>query len=202
VPPTNTPIPTATLTPTITRTPTDTPTPTFTPTPVPPPEFYDSFDGGLRTEWRANADDWASINRQLVSLKNDVWLHIGHEAWSNYSIEVDVLDGLNYGDMGYRGQFCNIVILDTERDHNLKLRLYRRRVEWYRNNTAIPNGTVVGLELPYTVRITAQGSLITTFINDRQVGEMNLSDYDHGSVGLYCSEAGSTFDNFRVSRFP
>lgn len=128
-----------------------------------------------------------------MNLKHAVWLQIGYEEWGNYSVEIDVKK-IGWG--------CSIVIL-IKANRSLSLALNGSGgMSWRRDGVEIPNTGVENFRFPYKVRISAQGSLITTFRNDQQVGQMNISGYEKGKIGLYCEGTGNTFDNLRVRQLP
>ena len=93
LPVTDTPEPTPTEAVTSTPEPSSTPAATETPTSTPIPDlFSDSFDERLRPEWGSDPSEWTSVDGQLVALKDDVRLNIGDDSWSNYAVELDLIE--------------------------------------------------------------------------------------------------------------
>jgi hypothetical protein len=83
--PTNTPVP---------PTPTSTRTATSIPTKMPPPQFSDNFDGGLKKEWTVVVGKVGIANGRMTlidtsELMNGVVM-IGQPDWDSFSIEFDV----------------------------------------------------------------------------------------------------------------
>ncbi len=197
-PPTNTPVPTSTSTPTETPLPTNTPEPsatplpTFTPTPISIPQFYDSFDTGINPEWDYYPDYWGTVNGQLVSLKGaHIW--IGDETWQNYAVKMDMItEG--------RGA-CYLRILYTEDDHYLSALLHSNWISWQKNGSDIPNAStrLERATFPYTIYVSTQNNIITTFVNDERINQFSVSGYQAGKIGIYCTRSGGTFDNFVVT---
>lgn len=196
--PTETPEPTDTPTPTNTPQPTDTPTPTLTATPLPRPEFFDSFDTGLRPEWERDEDEaWASVNGRLTSLLDRIPLRIGDDAWTNYVLSVDAVDDV----------YCNFFIGsdsdgDGEWDRQTQLLMhYGNYLQWYTPGTddQMPGARFEDLELPYNLKlIVKEDGTFTTLVNDEQAIEIVLAGYGSGGIQLSC-DRGTVLDNFSVT---
>lgn len=171
------------------------PRPTFTLTPMSIPDFYDSFDTGIRSEWEISSGRWGVINGQLTQLEPGGKIMIGDETWENYSVQVDVI---------HIDTTCDIIVASTTSSIRLRVQndSYTVPIFW----VDIPSGTIGDFALPYTVRVDLQGDLITTYINDNMYLQMNIPPYNRGKVGLSCENYkernGSKFDNFNVSPLP
>ena len=177
--------------------------PTLTPTPLPPPDFYDSFDAGIRSEWEFSNQDWASIGGELVSLQDnaDVRISIGHEEWKDYSVEFDFVYVVPRG--GNLSK-CWLTIMWTG-DKHLRLSMEHRAsasggsVVWQRDGEELPNTRTDVSLLPYSVKVTAQDGQIMTFIdgNSMPFNPLYLPDHTHGKIGMTCSREGSALDIFQ-----
>jgi hypothetical protein len=226
--PTNTAQPQPTETPTLTPTgtptniPTNTATSTPTPTPIPPPEFFDSFDSGFSPLWTVeNLDDWGTVDGQLVSNKPNVEMSIGNLAWSNYGVELTMISGV--GKRLYRPcanitcsddppNYCRLRIMQTAPENSLDIQMNQDSIRWFYGDSylsadrddEIQNTEVLDLELPYTVRVTAQllesgNTEVITYINGEQVKQISRNDFQNGYVSLFCKAQGSFLDDFSVT---
>jgi hypothetical protein len=204
------PSPTITLSPTVTST--QTPEPTITPIVYEPtqsivPEFLDTFDAGLSTEWQMEYEyAWGVLNGQLVSLEGSTYecdestyecmvdgIWLGNERWSNYSVDFDVISVV--GDcflLMPQKDAISAVAFGIENDGE-SANLY-----WLE----VPNSTVEGFAYPFHLQVTLQQSTLAAFVNGAQVSTVTMPTFDHGRVGLVCDYEGSTFDNFRVMPIP
>jgi hypothetical protein len=172
-----------------------TPTPDHTPTPSRRFEFIDNFDSGLlHPDWQIDKqNEWTVVNKQLVSISNEVDIYVGDIGWNNYSVELDI-------NSQPIGGFLDIILMKTETT-DLKLRFHHRDylgIVWYQNGMEIPNTKLTDYKFPLSVRITAIDGLITTYIDGQYTNQFNAPNNQNGMFGIYSQYNGCTFDNIKV----
>lgn len=197
-------IPTVTLESTLVPNPTSTLVPTlFVPTETfaPPPDgilFQDSFDAGLKPEWRPLNGNWMTIKGQLTILYEDFdikWIEIGTSDWHSYRVEADIDRSVGDVYIGLRGGsiFYKVSLHDC----------------WTVENFI--NGSCIGDEAPAVSPVQhlifeVSGDQFTAYSNGEKFENLSLANLPNGgvSIGILCQEGFPcpSLDNFKVTYLP
>ena len=204
--PTDIPNPTATAemvmeAPTEAPTQTPTPAPTHTPEPLPTPTqsvvlFEDSFDNGLKPQWVVASGKPLLVNEGL-SAKEETWLYVGDEEWTDYSVSLRSSPqgewGVGYAYLAVRASGSNMMVFAWSQNNS---RWYEvRNGNWEQVSEPVFHSPM-GSNL-VTVMVTVEGSKLAGYLNGQKVTSYVTDDFPAGSLGLQLG-VNSTADDFLV----
>jgi len=181
--PTNTPLPTNTTGPTSTST--ETPTETSTPSPTPGFEFFDDFEAGMKPEWTLISGDPQFVNGMLTT-STSVRMIVGEESWSNYVVELEAHDPECLWEWGWSR--VGIYAKDEENLLAFSWSGCDRKLFLFVNGVWIdvPNthvGATGGAGF-LIIRIKAEGSNFSFYVNNKKIISYYNDDYKNGKVYL------------------
>lgn len=174
--------------------------PTTEPTPPPQPAilFEDNFETGLSEAWEVVSGNPFVVNGMLAS-DQDTWLFVGDPSWINYSIEYDTqAERISKIYQGFNATAVRVVDFDNMyagKWTNLETQWFIiENGDW----NEIPNSkTEVDWSENINHRITANGNIITVYINGIKHFSFVDSKYTQGRVGIMVHD-NTQIDNFKI----
>ena len=196
----------AKLTPTATPEP---PTPEATNTPVatatPESLFSDNFDDGDAQGWTVIGNRAKVVDGKYVAIGDPIVVTLaGSETWYDYSVRAKVKIVSGKGDFGIlvrASEDCRLYLLQFWED---KLRIVRFDGGNYADDTSYSHSVLASISYKvdqgtwYDVRIDAQGTTITGYVNGVQVISAEDAFYSQGKIGLRSYTTQMFFDDVEV----
>ncbi|MBV6449938.1 MAG: hypothetical protein MHPDNHAH_00651 [Anaerolineales bacterium] len=217
--PTYTPLPTYTLQPAFVQPtiPTKTPVPTSTVF-VPPADgilFQDSFDAGIKPEWKKLSGQWLVAEGRLTLLPDGdfdfEWISLEKTEWKNYKLSINVnVPNTNSNDS---------VVISLRRNGSESIGIFTDwvpRIYWAFVGTAGSSTTPVtssrnAVDFPEgqnnLIEVEVNGDNYSVKLNGRNLESLALSGYDLGdiSIGTSCHDTYTgcpSFDDIKVTYLP
>jgi hypothetical protein len=185
---------------------------TTKPTPV-KADFSDNFDSGANKAWEPLSGTWRVINGAYTADPTDeniiAYSMVGDQGWQDYSVDVDV------SVLCQAGYPIILLIRSLDPGNGMQMEINCCSTKWllYKNGTSTMIAEIKK-GIPYEcgtdnwktshIRIEAQGSFYTMYLNGANILQVQDNTYSYGrsGIGLQHYTDCPRFDNFKVSNLP